>query len=45
MLMSRSCVFRMLLKGMRSRRGQRSDRDRASHEEEKFVHGDSQPDA
>ena len=45
MLMSRLCVLRMFLKSMRRGNGQRAGRDRTSHEEEDFVHGDSQSNA
>jgi hypothetical protein len=35
----------MLLKGTRGGHGQRTDRNCPCHEEETFVHRDSQPDA
>ena len=45
MLTSRPCLLRVLVKGMRSGNGQRSNGNRTAHEEENFVHGDSQSDA
>jgi hypothetical protein len=45
MLTRRSCVFRVLLNGMRRSYGQRSDRDRTAHDEENLVHRNSQSDA
>jgi hypothetical protein len=45
MLTDRPGLFRMLLEHMRGRNGERSDRNRSSHEEEGLVHHDSQSDA
>jgi hypothetical protein len=45
MLMSRPDLLRMFVKGMRRGNGQCTNRDRSSHEEENFVHRNSQSDA
>ena len=45
MLMSRPYVLCVFVKRMRGCNGQRTNRNRSSHEEESFVHHDSQSDA
>jgi hypothetical protein len=45
MLMSQSRVLCMFLECIQGAKGQRADCNSTSHEEENFVHGDSQPNA